>query len=108
MKQFIAKLSQGSSNPHVVIVSNSLDGEPDITRIEEGRFRITLLNAFLDENKITGLRELHFANGGYFRLDWDDETETPGDSLILQTFSAQNVLTDNLLSATEVRFEVWD
>jgi hypothetical protein len=108
MKTYIAKLTQGSQDPEVIAeLENSL-GSVSFTRIEEGRFRLTCAGAFPDEAKISGLREFHFTDNGKFRLFWDDETESSGDSLILETYNHAEQLSDNILSVTEIRVAVYD
>lgn len=108
METYIAKLSQGSQVPEVIAELENSIGTVTYTRIEEGRFRLTCGGAFPDETKISGLREFHFTDNGKYRLFWDDETESAGDSLILETYNHEGSLSDNILSVTEIHVAVYD
>lgn len=108
-KVYVAKLSQDSGAPYVYrdALENTL-GDVSWERITEGRFRMVCLGCFAYEGKIVGLREYRFMeNGGKYRFSWDDETENPGDSLILETYTSGGVLSDNLLSLTDIRIVVY-
>lgn len=108
-KTYVAKISQDSGAPFVYRdpLENTL-GEVTWERITEGRFRMVCLGCFPYEGKVVGLREFHFMDGGgKYRFYWDDESENPGDSLILETYNASGVLSDNLLSLTEIRIIVY-
>lgn len=105
-KTYIAKLSQGSGTPEALEIENTL-GVVTYSRIEEGRFRLICSQCFPDETKVLGLREFHFTDtNGKYLLEWDDEGGN-GDSLILTTYTSNGVLSDNILSLTEIRIVVY-
>lgn len=106
---YVAKLTQsGTLAPTATVLENTLGGTLVWTYIEEGRFRVILAGAFTDENKIMGLREYRITeNLGRWRLFWDDEQETQGDSLILETYNDSDVLCNSRLSLTEVTIKVY-
>lgn len=107
-KIYDAKLTQDSSRPEVVIELENTLGSVTYERIEEGRFRLTCEQCFPDETKVSGLREFHFTDTqGKYLLEWDDEGGN-GNSLILTTYNAQGVLSDNILSVTEIRIAVYE
>lgn len=106
---YVAKLTQsGQFAPTATVLENTFGGELVWTYIVEGRYRVTLEGAFTDEIKIVGLREYRITeNLGRWRLFWDDEQETQGNSLILETYNADGVLSNGRLSLTEVTIKVY-
>ena len=105
---YVAKLTQsGQFAPTATVLKNTFSGPLVWTYIEEGRYRVTLQGAFTDEAMIIGLREYHLTESlGRWRLYWDDELGL-GDSLILESYNPNGVLSNGQLSLTEIRIEVY-
>jgi hypothetical protein len=117
-KEYTAALSQDVGAPTANVVKNTLGGEVVFSRSGVGIYRVTLEGAFLNENKIYGLRlpviiELNGVLLEMYELSWDDEADPAGSALILKTFTLNTstgtaTLADDILLNTWVHFRVYD
>lgn len=106
-RSYVAKLSQsGASAPTATVMENTFTSSPTLTYISTGRYNIEITGAFTDASK-TFIMIKSISGGLTNNAIKFEAIRQDNDKILIFSRNDSNLLTDSLLSNTEIEVRVY-